>query len=49
MILIDENKLTYGCIDFIARCYGIEISYVDEEQYEQEIEKVLERFRVKGE
>lgn len=31
MILIDENKLTYGCIALIADCYGIEVPYVDDE------------------
>ena len=31
MILIDENKLTYGCIELILNCYGIEVPYVDNE------------------
>lgn len=49
MILIDENKLTYGCIELILNCYGIEVPYVDNEQYRQKVEEILERFRVKGE
>ena len=49
MILIDENKLTNGCIELIANCYGIEVAYVDGEQYKDEIEKIVEMFRVKGE
>ena len=50
MILIDENKLTNGCIELIANCYGIEVVYVDGEQYKDEIEKkIVEMFRVKGE
>lgn len=49
MILIDENRLTNGCIELIANCYGIEVVYVDDEQYKNEIENILETFRVKGE
>ena len=49
MILIDENKLTNGCIELIANCYGIEVVYVDDEQYRDEIEKIIKIFRVKGE
>ena len=49
MILIDENNLTYGCIELIASSYGIRIPYADDEQYKQKIEEILERFRVKGE
>ena len=49
MILIDENKLTNGCIELIVNCYGIEVVYVDSEQYKDEIEKIVEMFRVKGE
>ena len=49
MMLIDENRLTNGCIAFIANCYGIDVVYVDDEQYKDEIEKIVEMFRVKGE
>ena len=49
MILIDENRLTNGCIELIANCYGIEVVYADDEQYKDEIEKIVKMFRVKGE
>ena len=49
MMLIDENRLTNGCIELIANCYRIEVVYVDGEQYKDEIEKIVEMFRVKGE
>ena len=49
MIWIDENRLTNGCIELIANCYGIEVVYVDTKQYKDEIEKIVEMFRVKGE
>ena len=49
MMLIDENRLTNGCITLIADCYGIDVVYVDDEQYRDEIEKIVEMFRVKGE
>ena len=49
MILIDENRLTNGCIELIANCYGIEVVYVDDKQYKDEIKKIIETFRVKGE
>ena len=40
MILIDENKLTNGCIELIANCYGIEVVYTDDKQYKDEIENL---------
>ena len=49
MILIDENKLTNGCIELIANCYGIEVVSTDDKQYKDEIENILKMFRVKGE
>lgn len=48
-MLIDENRLTNGCIALIADCYGIDVQYVDDEQYKSLIESIVERFRVKGE
>lgn len=45
MILINETKLTKGCIATIGECYGMEYDYnnFNEETYERYIESIIDK------
>ena len=49
MILIDENKLTYGTLDMIGQDYGIEGNSLYDEDYADKVveacKKDLEEFK----
>lgn len=47
MIIIDENKLTNGCIEMIGNAYGMVYDHkdYDRDTYEDFIDDVVERFK----
>ena len=48
MIILDESKLTNGTLAMIGQDYGMKLSSPTEhpEWYEQEIDMIVERFKV---
>lgn len=44
MIIIDETKLTKGCIEMIGNAYGMKCRYQDENIYQEDLDKIVERF-----
>lgn len=48
MIILDENKLRNGTIQMIGEDYGMKLSSPTEhpEWYEQEIDMIVDRFKV---
>lgn len=47
MIIIDESKLTNGCIEMIGNAYGMTYDHkdYDRDTYEDFIDDVVERFK----
>lgn len=48
MIIIDESKLTNGCIEMIGNAYGMTYDHndYDRDTYEDFIDDVVERFKI---